>query len=473
MKAVISNVIEIAHASREISDWCKSNLIFDNPDYTKKLHMGFYVGKEPKHIKLYQYYIDDDTTVLPVGCYDDIKPLLKDCEVIDYRSQKEAIIKSSMILRDYQEPCLNAMKLHTNGLIIAGCGLGKTNMALQIAYMLQKKTLFITHTSDLVKQAYDRCNENLECTKSLITEGKVDTSGDIVFATVQTLSKNLDKIEPDTFGLVIVDEVHRTATNAKSIGMFRECVEYFSSMYKVGLTATLHRADGLECCIPRLIGNVVYEISEDKDMYVCSIEGRNVLRFDKSKFQVPANVHYYYSNYSLCLKNGEYRDVFDTNGMTINFSKLLSNLCGDVERNNLVLTIAYSTKGSTIILSDRVSQLEYLQQHLESSVIVTGETKKIDREKDLQDVKDGKIKYLLASYKLAKEGLDLPILEHIIMASPVKDEAIVIQSIGRIQRPYKNKDTAHVHDIVDENVSTLYRFYRKRNTIYKKKGWLK
>ena len=53
------------------------------------------------------------------------------------------------------------------------------------------------------------------------------------------------------------------------------------------------------------------------------------------------------------------------------------------------------------------------------------------------------------------------------MATPVKDFAIVSQSIGRIQRPYEGKKVAYVYDFVDD-VGMLYRFYSKRRATYRK-----
>ena len=158
--------------------------------------------------------------------------------------------------------------------------------------------------------------------------------------------------------------------------------------------------------------------------------------------------------------------------MTISFAKLLNCLTSDEDRNNIIINIANNTKGSTIILSDRVEQLKILQSKISSSVLVTGDTNKKIREKALDDVSNGNIRVLCSSYKLAKEGLDIPRLSNIILASPVKDEAVVIQSIGRIQRPFEGKEIAMVYDITDKQVSTLTRFFRKRNALYKKKGWL-
>ena len=126
--------------------------------------------------------------------------------------------------------------------------------------------------------------------------------------------------------------------------------------------------------------------------------------------------------------------------------------------------------GYTIIISERVDQLHYLDSKLPSSVCIDSKLSKKKREQLVEDFKSGKHKVLLASYSLVAEGLDVPMLENIIMASPVKDERLVIQSIGRCQRPYKGKKIANVYDLVDD-VSVLGRFLTKRKSVYKKEGW--
>ena len=481
MKVIVSNIIQIENPSENIIKWAKTNLTFKNPEYSQKVKLGLWTGGTPKYLTLYN--IVDNNLYLPVGCYEDLvntfgmkEPALN----YDLRSEVNVNIDTSMKLRDYQVPAItpfvSRFHSHTNGLIIMPCGLGKTNVALYIAYKLHQKTLFITHTLDLVNQAHTRCLSNLHCKTSLITEGKVDLSGDIVFATVQTLVKNLDKISPDTFGLLVVDEIHRMTANTTSVGMFRECVEYFSATYKVGLTATLHRSDGLESCIPKIIGNVLYEIKDEDKDYVGYLDGREVIRFDKSEFQVPAKVNFIKTNFSLSTTDHygivHYKDVFDKSGMTISFAKLMNEICSDEDRNKLIIDCVNNSKGSSLILSDRVSQLEYLQKYIPNSVVITGTTKKSVRQQALKDVEEGRVRCLIASYKIAKEGLDLPILENLFLASPIKDDAIVVQSIGRIQRICGDKSIANVYDFVDSEVSTLQRFYYKRKNIYKMKGWL-
>ncbi len=82
-------------------------------------------------------------------------------------------------------------------------------------------------------------------------------------------------------------------------------------------------------------------------------------------------------------------------------------------------------------------------------------------------MRTGKKKYLFATYSLAKEGLDIPCLERLYMATPQKDYAIITQSIGRIARTCEGKADPICYDFVDD-MPYLVRAYKKRWTTYRK-----
>lgn len=467
MRIILSNCIRIDEPTSDIKDFCKKELTFKNTDYDKKKRMGFYTYGMSKDIKLYNDY--NGSLYVPYGFFDNLYSFYPyKNNYVDYTTTKHVNIKSDIKLRDYQEPGLRAIKEHFNGLFVLPCGLGKTELALECVYSLQQKAIWITHTTDLVNQAKERCDAKMTCKTSTITDGKIDTSGDIVFCTMQTLYKMIEKgaISQNEFGMVIADECHRVAANPSTIQMFRTCIDYFAARYKLGLTATLHRADGLEKCITSIIGNVIYEVVKIKNDYVGMYEGKEVLRFSVDKFQVPAHIKVIETNYDISDK-----EVFSSNGGTIQFATLISDLGMNEERNNQILKTLKTIQGSTLILSDRVEQLEYLCSKVDSGVCISGKTPKKQRQQALKDVESGKIKMLFASYSLAKEGLSVDILSNLVLATPVKDFAIVQQSIGRIQRLYEGKTVANVYDFVD-NVGMLLRFYTKRRATYRKNGWI-
>ena len=75
---------------------------------------------------------------------------------------------------------------------------------------------------------------------------------------------------------------------------------------------------------------------------------------------------------------------------------------------------------------------------------------------------------LFATYQLAKEGLDIPCLDRLVLATPTRNKVIVQQSIGRIQRPAPGKTEALVIDLVDEKTPQLLVQYKQRRTLYRK-----
>lgn len=467
MEIHLSNMIEIIDPTKEIIDYVKKTYTYRNPMYDKKMRMGFYLGKTSKTIRLYDFYRDN--LYLPIGCFQDmwnLHPIKKD--YVDYSVTKEIKINSNMKLRNYQEPVIQAVKKYCNGLIVMPCGTGKSCTLLHTACVLKQKTLWLCTTKDLLNQAESYIKNFTNGTTSKITEGKCDYSGDFVFATIQTLCKVIDRdeIPQDTFGCVIGDEIQHCMVSDESIMMFKSCMEYFSARYKLGCTATLKTSNDLWKCIPKLVGNVIYELkkSEDKTKFIGYYENKPIIEVPAEQFQVPAKINMLKTIYNVANK-----DVYDTSGRII-FTSLISDLANDSDRNKLILDLINKIKGYTIVISERTSQLEYLNQNIKNSIYINGKTPKKKREKTIEEFRDGKHKVLFATYSLVAEGLDIPILENLIMASPVKDERLVVQAIGRCQRPSEGKKIANIYDLVDD-VSILDKFTRKRKSVYKKEGW--
>ena len=467
MKITITNMIKIEEPTKTIIDYCKKNLVFKNPEYEKKRRMGLWLRDCPREIKLYDLYESD--IYVPIGCFNDIwglHPYKED--YVDYSNSKPICIESNIRLRDYQQPCLKAIEENYTGLFIMGAGTGKTVTALQCVNHLKQKTIWLTMTIDLLQQAKTECEKNMTCKTSSIVNGKCDLSGDIVFATVQTVSKLIDKgeIPQDTFGMVIGDEIQHCVVSAESVMQFQKCMNYFASRYKLGLTATLHTSNGLHNTIPKLIGDVIYELKKENDLFAGYYDNKKVIEVPASIFQIPAQINLIPTQYNIVGK-----EVFDVKNQTVNFSKLITSISEDEGRNTQILSLLSTLKGSTIIVSDRTKQLKFLAEHFGNNAFyVDGTTKKDKREHGLDLVRQGKVKYLFATYKLICEGFNAPILENLVMATPVKDLRIVIQSVGRVQRPYKNKKTAYVYDFVDD-VGKLDRFLKERKKIYKKERY--
>jgi len=132
-----------------------------------------------------------------------------------------------------------------------------------------------------------------------------------------------------------------------------------------------------------------------------------------------------------------------------------------------------------LTIKDRLDQLKDIMEllpvdMLEYCAYVDGKMQskkaKAEREQAIEDMRTGKKKYLFASYSLAKEGLDIPRLDRLFLASPAKFSSIITQSVGRIRRTFDGKETPVVIDFVDNEIGFCERAYRERCRSYRKMG---
>lgn len=453
MQVTVSNNIRIKNPSEEILSWCQAHLKLPNPEYAKKVRMGFYTGNTPKFLYLYETHGEE--IILPYGTFKQIRPMLQDTSIqSEFKLQESIEYGDPIPLYPYQEKAVEAVKQAYYGILQSKAGSGKTRCGLALIKEFGKRTLWITTTKDLLNQAKGNAEEFFD--KALlgtITEGKVSIGRGITFATVQTLCK-LDLAQyKDIWDVIICDECHHICGSPTTVTMFSKVLNNLAARHKIGLTATPHRADGLMVATFALIGEVVYAVPDE------AVADR-VVRVGI----LPIATGIGYS-----------RECLNTDG-TVNYTRLIGYLTNHPERNRMISNkIVENRDKSCIILSDRLEQLEVLINSLPSdmrgrAVMIHGgmvtKKAKAEREQALEDMRIGRKKYLFATYSLAREGLDVPRLERLFMASPIKDKAWVIQSIGRIARVFAGKSDPICFDFVDE-MKHMEKMYKKRCSIYR------
>lgn len=453
MRIVVRNEIYITGYDEGLLDWCKKTLVITNPEYTKKQRMGKWLGNTPRH--LYMYRVDGDTLILPHGKLNDI--ILRygnDAIRYEYPEIRSVDYGGSVELYDYQELAVDALAKAQGGVLQSKAGSGKTQMGIALIAKLGCKALWLTHTKDLLKQSEDRAAQYFD--RSLfgeITEGKVNIGQGITFATVQTLATQNLNLYRDSFDCIIVDECHRVAGTPTAATQFGKVIGSLNARYKYGLSATVHRADGLIIEMFSYLGNIAYTVPDeavaDKVMTVW------VNRRDTGVHISP--------------------ECLDTDG-TLLYTNLISYLASSTRRNFLIANdLANNSDHYNLILSDRISHLQYLMSLLPAEMCVmvdgsmTSKKAKAERERAIEDMRRGNKRYLFATYKLAKEGLDIPRLDRLYLATPQKDYAIIVQSVGRIQRTFEGKTDPICYDYVD-SIEYLARAYKKRCSHYRKCG---
>ncbi|MFB3852578.1 MAG: DEAD/DEAH box helicase [Vicinamibacterales bacterium] len=154
-------------------------------------------------------------------------------------------------LRDYQEEAVTALVRNVQGCAVVPCGGGKTVIGTAAAARIGQPTLVVVHTHDLVEQWRCDFRDILA-----VEAGDLDGDSRMVVATVQSLAampaERLAQVGL-RFGTVIVDEVH----HAPAV-RFREVLGAMPGKYRVGLTATPTRADGLTPLVELCIGPIVF-----------------------------------------------------------------------------------------------------------------------------------------------------------------------------------------------------------------------
>lgn len=456
MRVLISNEIRIQGPPKPLVETVRKELTMPNPEYGKKQRMGLWTGNTDPHIFL--YYVDGLSLVIPCGAGKLLRPYLEEAEISQDLADNGIIdYPGSIPLYEYQQAAVEDMRAAGNGILKSPCGSGKTQMGIALAATLGRKTLWVTHTNDLLEQSYSRAAQYFP--KNIlgkIAAGKVTIGSHITFATVQTLSKiDLEK-HKYTWDVVIVDECHRVAGTPSSVKMFYKVLSSLAARYKYGLSATVHRSDGLIKSTFAVIGDVRYTVPEEavaeKTMKV------QIVRKD--------------TGIQIC------RECLDVDG-TLVYQKLIPYLTENRKRNHgIIMDLVANARNYNLILSDRLEHLRELREMLPeelklSSAMIDGKmtSKKArsERIQAIEDIRNGKKHYLFASFSLAKEGLDIPRLDRLYMTTPKKDYAVVTQSIGRIARKFEGKHSAVCYDYVDD-IGFCENQWKRRRTSYRKAG---
>lgn len=449
MRLIIKNVIDVLDAPRELYVQCAKCLTTPNPLYLESLRFGRSVRGIPKHIISFED-IDGGISV-PRGFLnrlvtiaDDMKLTLSSENLLP--PEKTIEVESNIVLRDYQEKFVQDIISLGSGIAVAPPGAGKTTMALEVVARHKLKTLWLTHTADLARQTTDRIKQFLSIgSVGYIGGGKWEL-GNITVALVQTLVRNdLSEIAKE-YPLVIIDECHHQPSYT-----FSEVIKKFWAKYTVGLSATPYRKDGLEDIMYSSVGPQIAKVEKK-----CLID---------SGFIIPAQI----------IQKPTWTRVSDD---IEDYQAIMKLVYADPHRVGVIVgdVVAESSLGnicivltSTIDYGRRIvaaiNELGFNAELVFSTEVIiegTGRRKKVverhtmPKKKRIEIIKqftDGKLDILVATFKLLAEGFDHKPLNRLFLASPIspKNQTLLEQTCGRIERCCPGKENAIVYDYVDDH----------------------
>jgi Type III restriction enzyme, res subunit len=281
-----------------------------------------------------------------------------------------------------------------------------TTMALYILSKLQKKGLVVCHKDFLINQWRERIAQFLpNANVGLIKAKVIDVHDkDIVLASLQSLSmKEYGPGVLDQYGFVAIDEVHHTSAE-----VFSRALPKITSRVMLGLSATLDRKDGLRKVFEWHLGSMVHDPIKKTD---------TSMMIDMVRY--PAH---------------DVNEVYMFNGK-LNTAAMLNNLCASPTRNRLIVdklveVLRRDPGRRALILSDRRAHLKELERLLnERGFHDVGYYVGGMKEAELD--KSAKCEIILGTNMMAAEGMDIPVLNTLVLASPVSS---VEQQLGRVQR---------------------------------------
>jgi superfamily II DNA or RNA helicase len=388
-------------------------------------------------------------------------------DVLDLPPCPELISKTK--LRGYQEEALKAwLRAGKRGVIVLPTGAGKTIVAMAAISRVNTPAIVVVPTIDLMEQW--RTNLVKEFNVEVGEYGGGENS--VKAITVSTYDSAYLRAEElgNKFMLAIFDEVHHLPAPSYS-----QIAELFAAPFRMGLTATYIREDEGHKLLPRLVGNVVYELGTE------DLAGTHLSHYTLEKVFVNLASDErieYEENYEgfkeyLRKKKIELRNPMD-------FQRFIMRTGTDPDARRALLA---RNRALDIALnaSSKVDALrELLADNIDEKVLIftqhnklvhrisreflipdiTHQTSKEERSEILSRFRSGVYTRIVTS-KVLDEGIDVPDATLGVILSGTGSSREFIQRLGRLLRKKEGKE-AKLVDIVSSETREIQISQRRR-----------
>ena len=353
-----------------------------------------------------------------------------------------------IILRDYQVDSINKYLENPQALQEIATGAGKTITTATLSHLCEPygRSLVIVPNKSLVTQTeedYRNCGLDVGvyfgdrkelgkthtiCTwQSLNILDKKFKDGSAVLSLAEFL---------EGVSAIIVDEVHQAKAEVLKNLLTRNLR---NAPIRWGLTGTVPKEKFEFEAIHASLGPVIGGISAKE------LQDKGVL----------SNCHV-----NIC-------QLLDTQAFT-DYQSELKYLVTNKDRIEYIGKLLNNVRqeGNTLILVDRISAGEMLQELIPGSTFVKGDVKLKDRKEAYDEINEGTNHVVIATYGVAAVGINIPRIFNLVLIEPGKSFVRVIQSIGRGVRKAKDKDFVQIWDITS-SCKFAKRHLTQRKKFYK------
>ncbi|WP_077417944.1 DEAD/DEAH box helicase [Chryseobacterium sp. JV274] len=347
------------------------------------------------------------------------------------------IDKPKFTLRPYQKEAVDAgvdffkSDSKKNKILILPTGAGKSVVIANILAPLEGKTIILQPSKEILEQnfaKYISSGYRASIYSASAGQKKVDT---ITFCTIGSIINKMHLFQ----GLehIIVDECH--SVNSEG-GMYQKFISAFPKAKVLGLTATPYRLSSdsygaqlkfLTRTRPKIFDEVLYYVQNSElfdNGYLSKLEYFAFNVVDRSMLQVNSSGTDF-TEQSL----RRYYQVIDMPSIIVKYAiRLLA------KRKNL------------LIFCSLIEEAETVSKRIPGAVVLTGQTRKEDRERILTQFKSGKIRCVV-NVGVLTTGFDYPELECVLIARSTMSLALYYQIVGRAMRISPKKENAWIVDL--------------------------
>ena len=357
--------------------------------------------------------------------------------------QQEAVDAAWDWIRKCVDPC--CLELCT----AAGKSFILAALAERVTKASGKKVLVLGPNKEICEQNYSKyllTGEPASIYSASV--GRKETKHNVVFGSPLTVINDISKF--NNYAAVFIDECHILSSSVKNI--ISEMRKTNGKLRVVGVTATPYRTGT----------GYIYEnhykdgfCGEDESidpyfkMLVYSIEPRLLIANGFLTQPVVGYVSDTYDTSSLEMdKKGRWiQSTVDVAfvGRGRKTSLIIRDIVEKSSKRNCVMIFASTRQHASEIMESLPAEI---------SRIVTGETKKKDREKIIKQANEGSIKYLVSVGALTT-GVDIPRVDVIAMMRATESASLFQQIIGRALRLFDGKSDAVILDYA-ENIERFF-----------------
>jgi superfamily II DNA or RNA helicase len=361
-------------------------------------------------------------------------------------------------VRPYQIDIITKSLLEKKGIIAVATGLGKTfTSACMMHHIKHLPIIFIVRNIDLMIQTKENFEEFFNRPVGIIGDGKKIVEDITIISSLTAVKEIIENPEGDIAQLIknarvmFIDECH--CARADTI---RTIIMHSNASYRFGLSATPFREseDGGQSddlLIEGLLGQKIVTIRA-KDVYE-----------NGWPYLIKPNIHF------VKIPKGDFDD--DNKTYQWVFKHFIVK---NKKRTKMIADAALKLRKlgrTTLILTRQLDQIEELATHIPNAYVIKGSVNSTERKNILNMMRKKEIDIIIATDKIAEEGLDLPAADALIFTAPSKSRIKSIQAVGRVIRPYTDKlsgwvkENAIVLNFCEPDVKFLGKHAKKRYSI--------